>query len=140
MRERYYFTLARSWRLFKASPLSGFCQQRRKICKMASGGEYKDFGPLVGAIDQGTSSSRFLVSGNSCFNQKTSMFFLRSFSMLLKCPRDCMTVPALGRVSLAFDAIDTIFSFDLIQFYSFYCHLSSRRLQTKCLFLIPRTI
>lgn len=23
---------------------------------------YKDFGPLVGAIDQGTSSSRFLVS------------------------------------------------------------------------------
>lgn len=30
--------------------------------KMAASGEFKDFGPLVGAIDQGTSSSRFLVS------------------------------------------------------------------------------
>jgi len=30
--------------------------------KMAGTGEFKDFGPLVGAIDQGTSSSRFLVS------------------------------------------------------------------------------
>lgn len=29
--------------------------------KMAAS-NYKDFGPLVGAIDQGTSSSRFLVS------------------------------------------------------------------------------
>ncbi|CAH3186733.1 unnamed protein product [Porites evermanni] len=65
---RYHFTyltnLVRCWRLFtKASLLSGFCQQQRQICscKMASGGDFKDFGPLVGAIDQGTSSSRFLL-------------------------------------------------------------------------------
>lgn len=32
--------------------------------KMAAS-SYKDFGPLVGAIDQGTSSSRFLVSEGS---------------------------------------------------------------------------
>ena len=30
--------------------------------KMASAGAAKDYGPLVGAVDQGTSSSRFLVS------------------------------------------------------------------------------
>lgn len=60
MKIRYYFTLVRSLRLFKGSPLSGFCH-RRLISKMAGAGDFKDFGPLVGAIDQGTSSSRFLV-------------------------------------------------------------------------------
>lgn len=61
MKIRYYFTLVRRLRLFNASPLSGFCHQRL-ISKMAAAGDFKDFGPLVGAIDQGTSSSRFLVS------------------------------------------------------------------------------
>lgn len=37
---------------------------------MASVGDFKDFGPLVGAIDQGTSSSRFLVSGTVLFGEK----------------------------------------------------------------------
>lgn len=49
--------------------LKGVAAQRflsKKTFNMAMGeGDYKDFGPLVGAIDQGTSSSRFLVSCTS---------------------------------------------------------------------------
>ena len=60
MKIRYCFTLVRTLRLWKRSPISGCCPQR--FSKMAGTGEFKDFGPLVGAIDQGTSSSRFLVS------------------------------------------------------------------------------
>ena len=46
-----------------ASPHSGFCQAKAKMESTGqSTGDFKDFGPLVGAIDQGTSSSRFLVS------------------------------------------------------------------------------
>ena len=61
MKIRYCFTLVRTLRLWKASPFSG-CWPQRLFSKMAGTGEFKDFGPLVGAIDQGTSSSRFLVS------------------------------------------------------------------------------
>lgn len=61
MKIRYCFTHVRTLRLSKRSPISGCCP-RRLFSKMAGTGEFKDFGPLVGAIDQGTSSSRFLVS------------------------------------------------------------------------------
>lgn len=84
---RYCFTFAKSWRLFKASPPSGFCQQK-KLCKMASGGDFKDFGPLVGAIDQGTSSSRFLVSRNNLFYEK---YYNRPYSPILQCSRNKLT-------------------------------------------------
>lgn len=70
MKARYYFTFVRSLRLFKRQPLSGFCQQKKWICKMAGVGDFKDFGPLVGAIDQGTSSSRFLVSNKFILRKK----------------------------------------------------------------------
>lgn len=45
--------------------LSGFCRQKKTFNMAMGEGDYKDFGPLVGAIDQGTSSSRFLVSCTS---------------------------------------------------------------------------
>lgn len=73
MKIRYCFTLLRSLRVFKASPLSGFCQQRT-ISKMAGEGDFKDFGPLVGAIDQGTSSSRFLVSSKLIYERNCTEF------------------------------------------------------------------
>ena len=60
MKARYCVTFVRTLRLSKGSPFSGCCPQRL-FSKMAGTGEFKDFGPLVGAIDQGTSSSRFLV-------------------------------------------------------------------------------
>lgn len=63
MKIRYCFTLVRSLRRSKGWPLSSCCPQRL-FTKMAGAGDFKDFGPLVGAIDQGTSSSRFLVSRN----------------------------------------------------------------------------
>lgn len=60
--QRFCYTFLRSWRSSKASLSSGFCQHTVVKKKMESTDDFKDFGPLVGAIDQGTSSSRFLVS------------------------------------------------------------------------------
>ena len=62
MKMRYCFTFVRTLRLSKRSPPFSGCCPQRLFTKMAGTGEFKDFGPLVGAIDQGTSSSRFLVS------------------------------------------------------------------------------
>lgn len=65
MKIRYCCLLARPLRLLKVSLLSGFCRQKKTFNMAMGEGDYKDFGPLVGAIDQGTSSSRFLVSCTS---------------------------------------------------------------------------
>ncbi|XP_058966856.2 glycerol kinase 3-like isoform X2 [Pocillopora verrucosa] len=61
MKIRYCCSLARPLRLLKMSLLSGFCRQKKTFIMAMGEGDYKDFGPLVGAIDQGTSSSRFLL-------------------------------------------------------------------------------
>lgn len=58
------FTCA-TFATLKVSLLSGFCRQKKTFNMAMGEGDYKDFGPLVGAIDQGTSSSRFLVSCTS---------------------------------------------------------------------------
>ncbi|XP_067029471.1 glycerol kinase 3-like isoform X2 [Acropora muricata] len=59
--QRFCYTFLRSWRSSRASLSSGFCQHTVVKKKMESTDDFKDFGPLVGAIDQGTSSSRFLL-------------------------------------------------------------------------------
>ena len=69
--QRFCYTFLRSWRSSRASLSSGFCQRTVVKKKMESTDDFKDFGPLVGAIDQGTSSSRFLVSLRSVLDTGT---------------------------------------------------------------------
>ena len=69
-------------------PYSGFCH--RSFSKMATKTDHKDFGPLVGAIDQGTSSSRFLVSNKLMLTKMgVILYHIRSATKIISLDLIC---------------------------------------------------